>query len=402
MTSRIVIACLLLASAAGPSAGAEAQITTISGEGFAGRLIGISQAAAEFATASGVRKVAVRDLWQIRLADHENLLDAPGQKVVVLAGRTGGMLAAKSLAIKADKLLVESKLMGQVALDVTSVAAIYLPARDQTARSCRNTLEAMGLPQASQDCLIAKNPEGTWVPVPGVLKAIGPRKVTFEFSGEDRTIDLSSVQAVRLAPVPKPDAGAVGQLIGRDGSAVPFSSISLAGAQVSIAAARMKAGTVSLSAVAEIRFGSDRCVYLSDIAPAKVVQVGLFDVAFACRTDLSAAGKPIQLDGRTYARGLGLHSRCELTYDLAGKFATFAALAGIDAAGENRGNATLKILGDGKELIQPTKLTGSGKAAAIRCSVAGVKQFTILVDFGDDGIDVGDHVSLADARLIKP
>ena len=32
--------------------------------------------------------------------------------------------------------------------------------------------------------------------------------------------------------------------------------------------------------------------------------------------------------------------------------------------------------------------------------VKGVKTMTILVDFGED-LDVGDHVDLADAKLIK-
>ena len=142
--------------------------------------------------------------------------------------------------------------------------------------------------------------------------------------------------------------------------------------------------------------------WLADLTPAKIAQVGLFDVAFPFRRDLSSAGTPIRLAGQAYARGVGLHSRCELAYDLDGKFQTFVALAGLDHAGGNRGNATLTIRGDGKALGKPVKLTAAVKPVLIRQSVAGVKTLTVLVDFGDDGIDVGDHVSLVQARLIKP
>jgi hypothetical protein len=158
---------------------------------------------------------------------------------------------------------------------------------------------------------------------------------------------------------------------------------------------------VNLSAVAEIRFHSDRFVYLADLKPAKVLEAGMFDVTFPFRLNRSSAGGPIRLGGVTYAHGLGLHSRCELRYDLAGGYATLAATAGIDAAGGHRGNATLRILGDGKELFSPVRLAGGDRPLAIRCSVAGVKELTIIADYGDDGIDVGDHVDLAEARLIK-
>jgi len=398
----VATTCLFLGLLAGLAAGQAAQVTTITGESFTGRLIRIADAAAEFVTVSGTRKLPARDLWQIRLTDSADPMEVPGQKVVVLTGPAAGVLAAQELSLQADKLSVESKLLGAVTIDVTAVAAIYLPRQDQKPRACQKTMQDMELPNVKKDYLLARNPKGNWVPVPGVLKGIASGKVTFEFSGEDRTVDLSSVQAIRLAAVPTAGPAPAGQLVGKDGSTVPFGSISLAGARVSIAAAGLKAQPADLAAVADIRFRSERCVYLSELAPAKVTQVGLFDVAFAFRRDRSSAGTPIQLDGRTYTRGIGLHSRCELSYDLGGKFLSFAALAGIDAAGGSRGNATLSLLGDGKPLIQPVKLTGSGKPVSLRCSLAGLKEFTLLVDFGDDGIDVGDHVSLADARLVKP
>jgi len=37
----------------------------------------------------------------------------------------------------------------------------------------------------------------------------------------------------------------------------------------------------------------------------------------------------------------------------------------------------------------------------VRLSVQGVKTLTIRVEFGSDGVDVGDHVDIADARLVK-
>lgn len=60
------------------------------------------------------------------------------------------------------------------------------------------------------------------------------------------------------------------------------------------------------------------------------------------------------------------------------------------------------MLGDGKELIKPLKLAGGAQGVPVRCSLKGVKTLKIVVDFGDDGTDIGGHVSLAIARLVKP
>ena len=50
-------------------------------------------------------------------------------------------------------------------------------------------------------------------------------------------------------------------------------------------------------------------------------------------------------------------------------------------------------------LAKPLTLTGKSKPVPIRLDVTHVKQLTFQVDFGDD-LDVGDHVDLADAKLI--
>ena len=51
--------------------------------------------------------------------------------------------------------------------------------------------------------------------------------------------------------------------------------------------------------------------------------------------------------------------------------------------------------------ILPLRLTGKDDPQLVRAKVAGVKKLTIRVDFGQDNLDVSDHVDLAAARLIK-
>jgi hypothetical protein len=47
------------------------------------------------------------------------------------------------------------------------------------------------------------------------------------------------------------------------------------------------------------------------------------------------------------------------------------------------------------------RLTGKDDSQVLRCDLTDVRQFTIRVDFGEDGLESGDHVDLAMARVIK-
>ena len=386
------------ASAAAPTAVAE--VTTMDGRELRGRLVSLDASGAAFATSAGRQSVGVRDLWRIRLGTHPDLSGRHGVKMVSLVG--GGMLSGQGLSVEGRKLTLRTGLLGQVRLDLSLVGAIYLcGGRDRPAGLRRRT-EQLKLPGGARDWLIAEDEKGRWHPVAGVLKSIADGSVTFRFAEQDRFIDLGSVRVIRLARVDHAADRAKGFVVARDGSIVPFESVRLEGSRLRFESAGISPFGLDLADAAELRFRWPRFVYLSDLQPLRVEQAGMFEVVFPYRRDASSAGGPIRLGGVAYAKGLGLHSRCALTYELDGRYRTFAALAGIDAAGDGRGNAVLKVLGDGKELVRPIHLVGGSAPVPVRCPLGGVKRLTVLVDFGPDGTDVGDHVSLAEARLVRP
>ncbi|MCA8990000.1 MAG: NPCBM/NEW2 domain-containing protein, partial [Planctomycetaceae bacterium] len=63
------------------------------------------------------------------------------------------------------------------------------------------------------------------------------------------------------------------------------------------------------------------------------------------------------------------------------------------------GNVDLTITGDGQELFSGT-VTARDKALPIDLDVSNKQFLQITVDFGK-GLDIGDHLDLADAKLIK-
>jgi hypothetical protein len=131
-----------------------------------------------------------------------------------------------------------------------------------------------------------------------------------------------------------------------------------------------------------------------------VKQTGYFGECFGYRRDCAIGGAPLRLGGRTYEKGLCLHARCELTYEIIGGAKLLLARAGIDD-GARFGAAHLTIRGDGRPLLERQRLEYGQPARTLRVSLAGVKKLTILADFDGRRCGAGEWVSLVEAVLLR-
>ena len=144
---------------------------------------------------------------------------------------------------------------------------------------------------------------------------------------------------------------------------------------------------------------------LGDLTPKSAEVTAFTGLAWPWRVNQSARSAPLRLRGEsgvgTFDRGLGLHSRTRLTYELAGKYRRFEAQVGLDAARGRRGSADVTLLLDGKPSGPESlrRLTATTGTVAVSLETAGVKELTLLVDYGPGG-DAQDDVNFADARLI--
>ena len=108
--------------------------------------------------------------------------------------------------------------------------------------------------------------------------------------------------------------------------------------------------------------------------------------------------KPIRLGGRIYRRGLGTHAPAKLTYALNGQWRRFEAIAGADQ--NNSPTVTLEVLVDGRSVWKSGLMTAETPPAAISLDVSGARTLELVAGDGGNGI-AGDHVSWADARLLR-
>jgi len=169
------------------------------------------------------------------------------------------------------------------------------------------------------------------------------------------------------------------------------------GVEVALPLSRLS--TVEFPAQYLSQFKPEVVAFTPHVKPAAAL-AALVEKFYRPRFDESLEGGPLRLAGREYSRGLALHSRTEISFLLPEAFGKFTALAGIDDRVRPTGNVRLVIRADDRVVFDRI-LTGGEEPVPISVDVSGAARLRILVDFGDDGAETGDHLNLVDARLFK-
>ncbi|MEI7835086.1 MAG: NPCBM/NEW2 domain-containing protein [Planctomycetota bacterium] len=374
------------------------QVETVDAQVASGQVVRIA-ADGVLLRADGLdRTIAPGEVTRVALATGEALLNQSARTVVVTAA--GDELAAEALTVADGKAAFTAPGLGALTLDLAAVRTIYLGGGQLTPDAASEKLVDLKAADGDQDVLLVAREKDVFT-IAGTLKALDDKSVLFRWNDADKKVDRAKVLAIRLAALKgaaAPPAGWV-QLAG--GAKLAFTALTMDESSATVSTVTAGARKIARADVAGVQFHGSGVVELSSLKPASVREYGFFDHVFPYRVNRSAGGGSLQLGGKVYSTGLGLHSFCELTYDLGGAYSRLVALAGIDQALRPNGDALLTILADGKPILPPTRLTGKDEPVPVRLDLKGCKSLVIRVEFGPDNLDVGDHVDLAAARLIK-
>jgi hypothetical protein len=291
-------------------------------------------------------------------------------------------------------------------LDVADAPAMDLPT-DQIAEfwcgdaAAQEKARAIVIAPGPEDVVFVKK-DAEVVTVKGLALGIEGEALRFRYDEQDRKIGLGKL------------VGIIPGAAGRSNQPPHFhqtikldSGDELSGKWTGVTADALTVKTdwgvelkLPLKSVCTIDFIDGRMVYLSDLTPLKVEQTPFFGRVVPWRVDESLTGGPLQLSDGTYARGIAVHSRCVLDYDLAGAFQQFRTKIGFEQPAGKRGHAAVRVLGDGKALYENLDARGDQAPAEINLNISGVKRLTLEVDFGDH-TDAGGRVIWANARLFR-
>jgi hypothetical protein len=313
-------------------------------------------------------------------------------------------LFGKLDAIGSDSLTLTTTWGDRIDVPLARVLGVYMGMADhkETPESFAKRLKAPG----SEDLLLARTKEGTKdvevVAIGGVIEAAKDNKLTFAYRGKSRTLALKQVEGFVLAarPAPKPPTEVRPTFTLSGGLVLSGRWVKIDGDKWQVETPWGQTVKLPVADIRGLRFRGGQMAYLSDLEPSKVEETPYFGRRCPYRRDVALDGSPLKLEDQPIEKGLAVHSRTALTYDLDRQYARFEALVGFDASGGKRGRVDCRVFADGKELYANPDLRAGPPPVHLSLSVAGAEQLKLVVDFGPDE-DTGDRLIWANARLYR-
>ncbi len=323
-----------------------------------------------------------------------------GPPRVVVSLEAGDRLQGELLALTKDALKLHVPWQNE--LDVPLVQVLGIEFGSTPSLDARNRYAAELRRRGGEDTAVVLGKDGAVVLVSGSVEGLAEGKLRFSYQGEVRSINQPRlVGLIFAAHPPVRDPRAPYQVFGfvsGDKLSGSWEGIDQDGFSIKTAwgtAVRLPRGLLS-----DVAFRNGKMVYLSDMEPATVDEVPYFGRLLSYHRDQNLQGEPLRMKGKTYAKGIAVHSRCVLTYAIDGRFEQFRGVVGFDETAGNRGRVVCRVLGDGKELLAESDLRADADPKPFELGVAGVRQLTLEVDFGE-AEDTGDRVIWADPRLFR-
>lgn len=341
----------------------------------------------------------IRDLLRVDFPEHPTQRIKSGS-VVYLAN--GDRLKVRPMTASSETLgadWADFPLLQSIDIALATIQGIVFQIpQSQVEREALDRALLLGTQQS--DVLMLANGDRA----SGEFVNIDERAVAIEVPVGEIKIERDGIQALRfntdLISFPQPETPLV--LV----SLVDGSRLTGRNAEVDKQVLRLDALfgeqlKLPISVVSSLQFLNGRGVYLSDIEPLEYRFTPFLSYTWELQRDRNVDGGPLLLRGAEFAKGLGTHSRCAVTYSLKGRYRLFHAIVGIDDSTDGKGNAAVSVELDGRVLFASDTITGNDPALAVPAlDVSQGERLTLIVDFGQLA-DVGDRVNWCDAVLVE-
>jgi len=328
-----------------------------------------------------------------------SLMATAGRRVAIALD--GSRIGCIDAGVAEGKLVGRAGFAEKIELPVKGLAWLITPAPHERPLDVRSMTESLHLGAEDQDTLVIETPGGDPVTLSGIVLRMDAKEIVLDYEGVESPMDLKTVRAVRMAKSTREAAESkpVATVVMRDGSTILVTGLAGKGDALVLTSSALDRVTVPRKSVAAIRFWSESLVSLGAMKP-KVQQTPFFDEDFPWQRNRAIGGGPLQLGGRVYEKGIGMHARCRMEFALGGAYRRFTATAGIDDS-VRAGSAHLAVSVDGKQPVVKTTLDRAEEPQQLDVDVSGAKKMTILADFVEGTMGSGARVNLCDAVLRK-
>ncbi|MBX3395060.1 MAG: NPCBM/NEW2 domain-containing protein [Phycisphaerae bacterium] len=254
--------------------------------------------------------------------------------------------------------------------------------------------------QAGRDTLVLIQ-GGKPVAVQGSLEKLTAAGWEFSFSGKLRSGDFGQAYGVVFgAPASSPAPSPVA-LITSDGGRFSGRIVSADAEAMAFDCTVFGTALFPWRVIRSVDLQSDRVKFLSDLTPSRFEQQSMPGADWKPRMNATVTGKPIRLGGKVYGKGIGVHAKNRMMFELDGQFERFSAVVGIDDSTGDAGSVVFRVFADDKLLFESSVQRGGAAPALISVDVSDAKTLILLCEEADN-LDLADHAVWANAMLVRP
>jgi len=277
-------------------------------------------------------------------------------------------------------------------------------------RESRSPREPFPAPDPDSDQLLTS--DGALLT--GVLENLVAEGIRFDDpSLGDLTIPWSKVIAFRLAEIPSDSAPRAGtelpvRVVTSDRSVILGQLQKID--EVSILLTRQDGQQLAfpLNRIQQVTIELGRVVPLGHRSPSMVEEglPGKGWFPWNWKIDQNVLGKPLQIGSRIYSNGIGVHSRCHLTYSIEEGDRFLTGIAGMDISSrppddeKEIGCARFSISVDGETVFVKESISWKDPGVQFRIPLEKAQTFTLKVDLGP-GHHILDRANWAEIRILK-
>jgi hypothetical protein len=301
-------------------------------------------------------------------------------------------------------VIIQRNDLGAIELPITRLREVVPPA-GQRSRAAAPRMATTSRPVAKDDELWLANGDR----LKGLIERIDPGGLTVQTDLGRTVVKYDVLLLARfgaIGPIEMPN-DAIRSIRARltlsDGSTLTVSSLewqrdelvfTVAGAE------RSEPRQVKAADVLRVEVPGGRWQWLTDLTPLVAEHTGLLDLRWPHQINRNVMGGPLRIGGQVFEKGIGVHSRSRLVYQLGPNDERFVSAYGIDDDSGPIANVEAKILLDGKAAYQATDVRADGQVHRVSIDLHEAKQLELLVDYGKNG-DVQDRFDWIEPAIIR-
>ncbi|MCC9604452.1 NPCBM/NEW2 domain-containing protein [Blastopirellula sp. JC732] len=395
---------LILIAASTLSAAVTVDIETLDGRTLQGELRQLSADEIGLRTSVGDEKFPYDSLMRVDIPGEEVPL-AEGGAMLQLAD--GSQLNIKKFSLENRKFVVTSESFTQFEVPA---AALRMLRFDSEQRSFDKRWDQLLEEKILGDAVVIRRNDDLSFQE-AIIQSIVEDKASIQLDELEAKIPLSKLAGLLFYQRNNRKLGApLCKLQLRDGGVIFAGKIMLDGDLLQVESNAGGKFTIPLAAIESMDFAAGNIIPLTDLTPdqdawATFIPSNLsrdqLSLIYAPDVRTGSTAQPLELslsgESKSFASGIALHARTELTYLLPEDVRQFHAFAGLPAGAS--GPLKLTITADKTTLID-TVLDENQSSLDIHGDVRGARRLKVVVDFAGNG-DLGDRVYLCQPRLIK-